>query len=116
METIDKINQFISQHEHRLLEPLLDFLDQKNSLRVIGSTKTINRVPTVAIKTEKSNIELAKKLNDLDVLVGTGDFYAVRLLEALNIDTLEGVMRISFVHYTSKKDIDKLVKALDSVI
>ena len=115
-ETIDKINQFITQHEHRLLEPLLDFLDQKNSLRVIGSTKTINRVPTVAIKTEKSNIELAKKLNDLDVLVGTGDFYAVRLLEALNIDTVEGVMRISFVHYTSKNDIDKLVKALDSVI
>ena len=62
------------------------------------------------------NIELAKKLNDLDVLVGTGDFYAVRLLEALNIDTVEGVMRISFVHYTSKNDIDKLVKALDSVI
>ena len=115
-ETIDKINKFVTQHEHRLLEPLLDFLDQKNSLRVIGSTKTINRVPTVAIKTEKSNIELAKKLNDLDVLVGTGDFYAVRLLEALNIDTVEGVMRISFVHYTSKNDIDKLVKALDSVI
>ena len=48
--------------------------------------------------------------------MGTGDFYAVRLLEALNIDTVEGVMRISFVHYTSKNDIDKLVKALDSVI
>ena len=114
--TIEKINQAITQHEHQLLEPLLDFLDQKNSLRVIGSTETKNRVPTVAIKTEKSNIELAKKLNDLNVLVGTGDFYAVRLLEALNIDTVEGVMRISFVHYTSKKDIDKLVKALDSVI
>ena len=115
-ETIEKINQTITQHEHQLLEPLLDFLDHKNSLRVIGSTETKNRVPTVAIKTEKSNIELAKKLNDLDVLVGTGDFYAVRLLKALNIDTVEGVMRISFVHYTSRKDVDKLIKALDSVI
>ena len=115
-ETIEKINQSITQHEHQLLEPLLDFLDQKNSLRVIGSTEIKNRVPTVAIKTEKSNIELAKKLNDLNVLVGTGDFYAVRLLEALNIDTVEGVMRISFVHYTSREDIDKLIKALDSVI
>ena len=115
-ETIEKINQTITQHEHQLLEPLLDFLDHKNSLRVIGSTETKNRVPTVAIKTEKSNIELAKKLNDLNVLVGTGDFYAVRLLEALNIDTVEGVMRISFVHYTSRKDVDKLIKALDSVI
>ena len=115
-ETIEKINQTITQHEHQLLEPLLDFLDQKNSLRVIGSTETKNRVPTVAIKTEKSNIELAKKLNDLNVLVGTGDFYAVRLLEALNIDTVEGVMRISFVHYTSRKDIDKLIQALDSVV
>ncbi len=115
-DTIEKINQLIKQHEHQLLEPLLNFLDKKNSLRIIGSTEIKNRVPTVAIKTEKSNIELAKKLNDLNVLVGTGDFYAVRLLEALNINTEEGVMRISFVHYTSKKDVDKLVEALDSII
>ncbi len=115
-DTIEKINQLIAQHEHQLLEPLLNFLEKKNSLRIIGSTETKNRVPTIAIKTEKSNIELAKKLNDLNILIGTGDFYAVRLLEALNIDTEEGVMRISFVHYTSKKDIDKLIEALDNII
>ena len=115
-KTIAKINKLVTSQEHQLLTPLLEYLDQKNSIRVIGSTDISNRVPTVAIKTEKSNAELAKRLNELNVLVGTGNFYAVRLLEALNLDAKEGVMRISFVHYTSKRDIESLIKALDSVI
>jgi selenocysteine lyase/cysteine desulfurase len=35
------------------------------------------------------------------IAAGGGHFYAVRLLEALGIDPDRGVLRVSFVHYTS---------------
>ena len=75
-----------------------------------------DRVPTVAIVTKKSNIALAKQLNELNISVGVGDFYAVRLLEALNVDIDEGVTRLSFVHYTSDGDVEKLLSGLDQYL
>ena len=96
-----------------MLKPLLDFLKTKKDIRLLGSYEIEDRVPTVAIVTKKSNIELAKELNELNVSVGCGDFYAVRLLQALDVDTHEGVIRLSFVHYTSGNDIEKLISGLD---
>ena len=45
-----------------------------------------------------------------------GDFYAVRPLQAMGIDLSEGVLRVSFTHYTSKQEIDQLLDALDRVL
>ena len=49
-------------------------------------------------------------------MAGSGDFYAVRALEAHGIDTNKGVLRLSYVHYTKAQEIEKLVDALDIVI
>ena len=46
--------------------------------------------------------------------VGAGHFYAYRLLEALGVDPTHGVLRLSFVHYTTPEEIDRLIKALDT--
>ena len=111
--SIERIINLVSHQEKRLLKPLLDFLKTKKDIRLLGSYETENRVPTVAIVTKKSNIVLAKELNELNVSVGAGDFYAVRLLEALGVDIHEGVIRLSFVHYTSGNDVEKLISGLD---
>ena len=92
---------------------MLDFLKTKKDIRLLGSYEIEDRVPTVAIVTKKSNIELAKELNELNVSIGSGDFYAVRLLQALDVDIHEGVIRLSFVHYTSGNDVEKLMSGLD---
>ena len=39
--------------------------------------------------------------------VGVGNFYAYRLIQALGIDTEDGAVRVSFVHYTSKDEVDR---------
>ena len=65
---------------------------------------------------KNSNIALAKELNELNISIGVGDFYAVRLLEALDVDTHEGVVRLSFVHYTSGSDVEKLISGLDRMV
>ena len=49
-------------------------------------------------------------------MAGGGDFYAVRCLEAQGIDPSNGVLRVSFVHYTRADEVNKLIQALDDVI
>ena len=49
-------------------------------------------------------------------MAGAGDFYAVRLLEALGVAADPGVLRLSFVHYTSPDDIRHLIEALDKTL
>ena len=60
--------------------------------------------------------ELAASLANAGLGVGTGDFYAYRLVQALGIDPGEGVVRASFVHYTSGQDISRLIEALDALL
>jgi len=48
--------------------------------------------------------------------VGVGHFYAYRLVEALGIDTDDGVLRSSFVHYTSPDEVSRLIEALDALL
>ena len=111
--SINGVNNLISSQEKKILKPLLDFLKTKKEVRLLGSYEVEDRVPTVAIVIKNSNIALAKELNELGISIGVGDFYAVRLLEALDVDTREGVVRLSFVHYTSGSDVEKLISGLD---
>ena len=60
--------------------------------------------------------DLAGKLAEFKLGVGVGHFYAYRLVEALGIDTNDGVVRTSFVHYTSEEEVTRLAQALDSVL
>jgi len=46
----------------------------------------------------------------------SGNFYAYRLIEALGLEPENGALRLSFVHYTNKNEIDQLLNALDSVL
>jgi selenocysteine lyase/cysteine desulfurase len=60
---------------------------------------------------------VAAKLAKHGIMTGGGDFYAVRALEAMGIDpTKEGVLRVSFTHYTSQGEIDQLLEGLDHVL
>ena len=49
-------------------------------------------------------------------MCGGGDFYAVRPLSAMGVDVETGVLRLSFVHYTSPAEVDQLLTALDDVL
>jgi len=37
-------------------------------------------------------------------------------LKAMGVDPEHGVLRLSFVHYTSKGEIDKVLDALDQIL
>ena len=50
------------------------------------------------------------------LMAGGGDFYAVRALNAMGVDPSEGVLRLSFTHYTDQSEVTALIEALDRVL
>jgi cysteine desulfurase family protein (TIGR01976 family) len=110
------VRELFRNHETALLQPLLDFVSAHPRIRLIGKDRAIDRAPTVAFSVEgQSSMGLAAKLSDKKLGVGVGNFYAYRLVEALGYDPDDGVLRASFVHYTSPEEITRLIEALDEL-
>ena len=115
-ERCAQVHDLFRAHEVQLTQPILDYLLAKNSAQLIGPTSAQDRAPTIAVKLQIPGEEAAKKLAPFGVMAGGGDFYAVRPLQAMNISPEHGVLRLSFVHYTGPKDVDRLLSALDHVL
>ena len=78
-----------------------------------GDRRITERAPTVAFTVEgRESADIASRLAESKLGVGVGNFYAYRLLKALGIDTDDGAVRASFVHYTSDAEVRKLVDSL----
>ena len=110
------VHDLMRAHETQIMPPLLEWAMSKNSVRLLGPTEAELRAPTVALDINQSPKKVAKELALKGVMAGSGDFYAVRALEAHGIDTNKGVLRLSYVHYTKAQEIEKLVDALDTII
>ena len=103
-------------HEVALLQPLLDYVSAKNSVRLIGPSDAAQRAPTVAMALQMDAESAAAQLAPLGIMAGGGDFYAQRPLGAMGVDLDKGVLRVSFTHYTETAEVDKLISALDQVV
>ena len=110
------VHDMMRAHEVKLLQPLLDHLGSKNSVRLVGPRQAAERAPTVAIETRHAGRDLAARLAPLGIMAGGGDFYAGRALQGMGVDSARGVLRLSFVHYTAQGDIDRLMTALDEIL
>jgi cysteine desulfurase family protein (TIGR01976 family) len=111
------VQALFRDHESALLQPLLDFLGGHERVRLIGRDRAPVRAPTVAFTVEGlASQDLAGRLAERKLGVGAGHFYAYRLVEALGVDTGDGVVRASFVHYTSPDEVSRLIEALDDIL
>ncbi|SHG28674.1 aminotransferase class V-fold PLP-dependent enzyme [Cognatishimia maritima] len=115
-EKAEGVHNLMRAHETALLQPLLDYLGTKNSVRVLGPKDAQSRAPTVALACQSDPAEIAAKLATRGIMAGAGGFYAVRALEAQKVPADPGVLRLSFVHYTDQTDIQKLMAALDEFL
>ncbi len=110
------VHDLMRAHEAVLLQPLLDYLKSRNSVRLLGPDTAEGRAPTVAVRLDRPGEEVARDLAAHGIMAGGGDFYAVRALRAMGVDPDHGVLRLSFVHYTSQAEMDQLLTALDEVL
>jgi selenocysteine lyase/cysteine desulfurase len=110
------VHDLMRAHETALLQPLLDAVKSRNSVRLIGPAEAAGRAPTVALALNREGEAVAADLAKHGIMAGGGDFYAGRALKAMDVDMDKGVLRLSFTHYTSKAEIDQLLNALDAVL
>lgn len=111
-----KVHDLMRGHETALLSRLLGHLRGRNDIRVLGPGVAEARAPTVAIGHARPGAELALALAEHGIMAGGGSFYANRALTAQGIAPEHGVLRLSFVHYTSDAELDHLCAALDHVL
>ncbi len=108
-----KLHQLFSGHETSLLTPLLDFLKARDDVLIIGPGDPRIRAPTVAIVPLNKPVRaVVAELEEQKLMVASGDFDAVRLLNEMKIDLDPGVIRMSLLHYTTRNEIDRLINGL----
>lgn len=110
------VHDLMRAQEGTVIQPLLDYLGQRNDLRLLGPRDAARRAPTVAVELDRVAEPVSEELGRNGIACWAGDFYAVRPLEALGIDREKGVLRMSAVHYTSAEDVGRLIAALDRVL
>ena len=70
--------------------------------------------PTIAFTFDnKSSKNISNKLIAKGIATRNDNFYAWRCLKALGINTNDGVVRVSMVHYNNLNDVDRLIKAFE---
>jgi selenocysteine lyase/cysteine desulfurase len=115
------VSKLWRHHEDSLTPTLLDALATRDDVRVLGpatlGSGRLHRCPTVAFSPlRREPTEVAQSLVEQGVQTSSGHYYAWRVLEGLGIDPQRGVVRLSFVHYTSPADLARAVDALDDAL
>lgn len=111
------VHDLMRAREMTLLQPLLDAVSARNSVRLIGPSQATRRAPTVALALRgRAAAPVAAELARHGIMAGGGDFYALRPLQAMGVDPEAGVLRLSFTHYTTEAEIAQLIDALDRVL
>jgi selenocysteine lyase/cysteine desulfurase len=107
------LNKLFQEHEKELLERLLDFLRSRDDIQIIGPDSTEHRAPIISIVPLHKDLKrVYANLTEQKLMLGLGNFYAHRPLMDMDIPREPGVLRISFLHYTSMDEIDQLIEGL----
>jgi len=111
------VRTLLRSAEEPLLAPLLEFLQGRPDVRLLGPADAQVRAATVAFVPQKvAPSEVGRRLAERGFMAGYGNFYAVRLLEALGVDPMQGAVRASFVHYTTPGEVSGLMDALSAAL
>jgi cysteine desulfurase family protein (TIGR01976 family) len=113
----ERVTSLIQMHEQEIAQPLLTYLVSNPDVRLIGKETMKDRVPTISfIHSKYSSKDISKYLIEHGVACRHGSFYAPRILNALDINTEDGVVRISMVHYTTHTEVDCIIKHLEKFL
>ena len=116
-----KINSsfsLISSHEEHLAALLLDYLNEIKEIKIIGNTSpdASVRVPTISfVHANMSSDEIVEKVDEYRIGIRFGDFYAKKLIETLDLEKNNGVVRVSLVHYNTVGEVKQLIHAFRSI-
>ncbi|NIM10861.1 MAG: cysteine desulfurase-like protein [Candidatus Aminicenantes bacterium] len=108
----------LAGYEETLSARLLDFLNSKPNVRIIGKKEADRsvRFPTISfvVKDVKSST-IPPEVDKHKIGIRYGDFYARRLITDLGLAPQDGVVRVSMVHYNTREEIDRLIKIFETL-
>ncbi|KAA1476925.1 PLP-dependent transferase [Dentipellis sp. KUC8613] len=123
---LDASFKAIAEHEQKLVEPLLAFLKSQEArgVHIVGSEKAgLSRAPTISfVVGGERPIKSRDVVKVFDQKGGIGirfgHFYAYTLVDNLSpkVDVNDGVVRISFVHYNTVEEVERIIEILKEVL
>jgi selenocysteine lyase/cysteine desulfurase len=112
-----RVRALLRGAEVPLLATLLEYLRTRRDIRILGPSVPEQRAATVAFVPE--NIEpqeVVRALAQRGFMAGNGNFFAVRVLEAMNVDPDRGAVRLSLLHYNSSAEVAGVIEALEQIL
>jgi selenocysteine lyase/cysteine desulfurase len=112
-----QLKQLFQDHERDLLTTLLAWLKQRSDIRLIGPDDPELRAPTICLLPKDKSLDAVfAGLTAKKIMAGQGHFYGVRPLMGMHIPIETGVLRLSFLHYTTEDEISQLIGGLSSAL
>jgi len=110
----------IHQHEHALMETMIEGLSAIPGLKLYGITdprRFDQRCPTMAIRIDDwTPLQLATKLGDRGFFTWDGNYYAINLTERLDVEKDGGFLRVGLVHYNTIEEVERFLAALQEIV
>jgi cysteine desulfurase family protein (TIGR01976 family) len=116
--SIERAFDVMTALEAPLQQKLIDYLTGKPGVRIIGPAQVgPSRVGTVSFIHERlPSREIVDAAHRNGIGIRNGHMYAYRLCQALDLDPVDGVVRVSLVHYNNEAEIDRLIRAFEAVL
>lgn len=109
----------IKSYEQTLSRHLITGLQSLPDVTLYGLTdleRLDERLPTVAFTwPQMTPRETAEYLASFGICVWSGNYYALRLMEALGLEGHGGAVRVGLAHYNTTAEIDRMIAALRDV-
>lgn len=109
----------IQQYEKNLFIRLMKGVRELPNVRIYGVTDYARfdyRAPTIAFNLEGQHPrDVAAKLGKQNINVWDGNYYALSLMERLDLEATGGAVRVGLAHYNTADEIDRLLNALREI-
>ena len=109
----------VRAYEQPLSRHLITSLQSIPDIKIYGLTdpaRLDERLPTVAWTWPRlSPRETAEYLASFGICVWSGNYYALRLMEALGLEGHGGAVRVGLAHYNTTEEVDRMIAALRDV-
>ncbi len=115
-QAIEGAMRLMVKYEQGISRRLITGLAQIPGVRVWGITdpgRLDRRVPTVSFTLEGWHPrQVAEKLAEQNIFVWDGNYYALSIMERLDLQKSGGMVRVGAAHYNTMGEIEQLVEAV----
>lgn len=110
----------ITDYERGLAAQLIAGLREIKGTTIYGITDTARlnwRVPTVTCNIEgHTPLELAEYLGTHGIFTWDGNYYALSIMERLDLEKSGGALRLGMAHYNTPAEINQVLDSLDQLL